>query len=89
LAGFGLWAKSIVSGNNSKEGVAVIRRTDDNYHEVINGIAGQLLGLMDADENDVRRKCFNLAEYAEWSKFITHYYNAFDMALRNASMRRK
>ena len=82
LAGFGVWAKSIVSGNDIKEGVAVVHRTDDNCFDVIHSIADQLLSLMDADENDVRQRCFNLAEQAEWEKFITHYHTAFDVALK-------
>ena len=84
LTGFGLWAKSIVSGNDIREGTAVIKRTDENYYDVVTGIAEQLFELMDADENEVRRKSFMLAEHAEWNKFITHYYKAFDIALRNA-----
>ena len=84
LAGFGLWAKSVVSGNDIREGAAVVKRTDDNYFDVVNSIAGQLLNLMDADSDKVRRKAFKLAENAEWEKFITHYYAAFDMALRKS-----
>jgi len=83
LTGFGLWAKSIVSGSDIKEGTAVIKRTDDNYFDIVNGIAEQLLELMDADENEVRRNCFSLAENAEWAHFIDHYYTAFDIALNN------
>ena len=86
LTGFGLWAKSIVSGNDIREGTAVIKRTDDNYYDVVTGIAEQLFELMNADENEVRQKSFMLAEHAEWNKFITHYYRAFDIALRNAQV---
>jgi glycosyltransferase involved in cell wall biosynthesis len=82
LTGFGLWAKSIVSGNDVKEGTAVIKRTDDNYPDVVNGMAEQLLDLMDADESEIRRNCFKLAENAEWEHFIDHYYKAFDIALK-------
>ena len=82
LAGFGLWAQSVVSGNDIKEGVAVVKRTDDNYFEVVHNIAEQLFNLMEADSGEVRQNAFMLAEHAEWEKFITHYYAAFDLALR-------
>ena len=87
LAGFGLWAKSIASGDELKESVAVIKRTDDNYFDVIQSITKQLLQLMDTDENETRRNCFRLAEQAEWDKFINYYYLAFDFALQNAKRR--
>ena len=82
LAGFGTWAKSVVSGNDVKEGVAVIKRTDDNYFEVINSISEQLLDLTDANENEIRQQCLHLAAQAEWSNFINPYYAAFDVALK-------
>ena len=82
LSGFGTWAKSIVSGNDIKEGIAVVKRTDDNYFDVINCITEQLLDLTAASGNDIRQKCFDLAEHAGWGKFISHYYAAFDRALQ-------
>ncbi|MDR2915285.1 MAG: glycosyl transferase [Tannerella sp.] len=89
LAGFGMWAKTIISGNDIKEGTAVIKRTDNNYFDVIKNIHNQILDLMNANENTVRNNCFSLAEKAEWKKFITHYYTAFDIALKNAQRRNK
>jgi glycosyltransferase involved in cell wall biosynthesis len=87
LAGFGLWAGSIVSGNHIEEGVTVIKRTDDNYSEVVNNIAGTLLKLMDADARKVRKNCFHIAAQAEWNKFIPYYHAAFDKAFANAGKR--
>ena len=87
LTGFGLWAKTIVTGNDVAEGVAVVNRTDDNYFDVVDGIAAKVLSLMEANEDEVRRNCLLLAENAEWEKFITHYYTAFDRAFARASDR--
>ena len=87
LAGFGLWAKSNVSDNESKECVAVVHRTDDNYFDVGNLIAEHLLQLMEADVNETRLNCFKIAEQAEWDKFINYYYQAFEIALQNAKRR--
>lgn len=89
LAGFGMWAKTLISGNDIKEGTAVIRRTDDNYLDVVNHIAEQISDLANADAGAVRNHCFELATHAEWDKFIAHYYTAFDMAFKNAQKRNK
>jgi len=89
LTGFGLWAKSIISGSDVKEGVAVIKRTDYNYFEVVHEIAAQLLKLIASDCNDVHQKCFTLAAHAEWNHFISHYYIAYGLAFMNASLRTK
>ena len=89
LTGFGLWAKTVVSGDEIKDGTAVIERTDDNYFDVVNSIADTILKLMNEDSGTVRENCFNLAAQAEWSKFIDYYYAAFDKAFINAQLRNK
>ena len=83
LAGFGLWAKSVVSGDDMKDGVAVVKRTDNNYFEVIHDISEQLLQIMDEPKTAIRKNCFRLAKLAEWKKFIQYNYQAFDFALQN------
>jgi glycosyltransferase involved in cell wall biosynthesis len=90
LAGFGLWAKTVVSGNRIQEGIAVVERTDDNYFEVIRRIAETLSDLINADcdvTDDVRNNCFAIARQAEWNKFIACYYAAFDKALTKGKAR--
>ncbi|MDR1115881.1 MAG: glycogen/starch synthase [Tannerella sp.] len=89
LAGFGMWASTLVSGNDIKEGVSVIKRTDDNYFEVVNNIADALSELMSADARAVRNNCFHIARQASWDKFITYYYTAFETALANAGKRNR
>ena len=86
LTGFGLWAKTVVSGNNIKEGVSVIERTDDNYFDVVNNVADTVIKLMEEDGEKVRENCYNLACQAEWSKFINFYYDAFDKGLKNREL---
>ena len=64
LAGFGLWAKTKVSGNDIAEGVAVIHRTDDNYFQVVEDISTTLLSLIEKDAAErkrIRERCFKLA----------------------------
>lgn len=90
LAGFGLWAKKYLSGDNLEEGVAVANRTDFNYFEVADFIKNQLINYAknSASSNQiVRDKCFSLAKQAEWNKFISYYNEAFSIALSNTAKR--
>ena len=90
LAGFGLWAKKHISGNDICEGVAVINRDDFNYFEVANAITASILTLVSKNEKEIkviRDRSFDLASKAEWSKFITYYEKAFQIALENANKR--
>lgn len=90
LAGFGLWAKKHVTGNNISEGVAVVNRDDFNYFEVADAITSSILTLAGKDKNEmaeIRKRSFCLAAQAEWSKFIVYYEEAFRIALEHASKR--
>ncbi len=90
LAGFGLWAKKSVSGNNISEGVTVINRNDFNYFEVADAITDSILTLVGKDEKEIdniRTRSFELASKAEWSKFIVYYEEAFNMALAKSKER--
>ena len=90
LAGFGLWAKRAVSGDDINEGVVVINRTDFNYFEVAESIMNVVLALSQMDAaaiERIKRRCFDLARKAEWSKFINYYLEAFDKATRRAEER--
>lgn len=90
LAGFGMWAETVVSGKQIKEGVSVIKRTDDNYFDVVNQIADTLSELMNTDNVEtVRTNCVQIARKTEWDKFITYYYTAFDKAFSNAEKRNR
>ncbi|WP_298551685.1 glycosyltransferase [uncultured Parabacteroides sp.] len=90
LAGFGLWAKKHVTGNNIGEGVAVVNRDDFNYFEVADAITSSILTLAGKDKKEaaeIRKRSFNLAAKAEWSKFIVYYEEAFRIALERAGKR--
>ena len=90
LAGFGLWAKKHVTGNDICEGVAVINRDDFNYFEVADAITNAILTLVSKDNKEtknIRKRCSELATEAEWSKFIVFYEEAFRIALGNANKR--
>lgn len=90
LAGFGLWAKKHVTGNNINEGVAVVNRDDFNYFEVADAITSAILTLTGKDKKEaeeIRKHSFRLAAKAEWSKFIVYYEEAFKIALEHANKR--
>ncbi|MDR1336899.1 MAG: glycosyl transferase [Tannerella sp.] len=90
LAGFGAWAKSVVAGETMDDGVAVVHRTDDNYFEVAEAVAGALLALSRKGESErkaIRKACFDLASGAEWKHFITRYDTAYELALAKAAER--
>ena len=90
LAGFGLWAQAEGAGADASTGVKVIRRTDDNYDEVVKASADTIADLAaasEADAVDIRNRCRNLASQAGWERFITYYYKAFGHALEKASQR--
>ena len=92
LAGFGMWAKNTVSGDDITEGVAVINRTDFNYFDVANAIMEAILTLSHEDRAEIgriRQRCLDLARNAEWSKFIAYYLKAFDIAIRHAEERNR
>ncbi|WP_293666028.1 glycosyltransferase [uncultured Parabacteroides sp.] len=90
LAGFGLWAKKHVTGNDISEGVTVVNRDDFNYFEVADSITSSILTLVGKNKKEtaeIRKRSFDLATKAEWSKFIFYYEEAFRIALENASKR--
>ena len=72
------------------DGVEVIPRTDYNFSEVADRIAGEILGFaaLDRKRTDIaRRAAATLAAKAEWKHFIKYYYKAYDVALRKAAER--
>lgn len=92
LSGFGVWACSSV-GHDSKleEGVEVIGRNDYNAQEVAEQLSNTIARFSAFDKKSVdkaRRSAAKLAEKALWKNFITYYYEAYDIALRNAKARK-
>lgn len=91
LAGFGLWVNSLKGGSSTlKDGVKVIHRADYNYSEVadvIKDTISEFSTLTDTEINKIRKNAANIAEKALWKHFIQYYYEAYDVALRNAAKR--
>ena len=93
LAGFGLWVNSLKGGYSElKDGVKVIHRSDYNYSEVayaIKDTVSEFSNMTDTEIKKIRKNAENIAEKALWKHFITYYYQAYDVALRNAQSRLK
>lgn len=90
LAGFGLWVNSLKDQHGIDDGVQVLHRSDYNYSEVADGIKDTISGfsVKTAEEvNHCRERASHVAEQALWKHFITYYYEAYDVALRNAMKR--
>ena len=93
LAGFGLWVNSLKGHPGILEdGVKVIHRTDYNYSEVADVIRDTITEFAKLPESEVqiiRKNAADIAEKALWKHFIRYYYEAYDVALRNAKERCK
>jgi len=91
LAGFGLWANKVFGHPGElADGVKVIHRTDYNYSEVADNIkdtVAEFSGYTQKQIDSCRQKASQLSKKALWSEFIKYYYEAYDIALRNARLR--
>ena len=93
LAGFGLWAnKEFGHEGQLEDGVKVIHRTDYNYSEVADNIKDTVADYSNYTQKQIdacRKTADALSKKALWSEFIVYYYQAYDIALRNAEKRMK
>lgn len=90
LAGFGLWIKSLKNVHGIDDGVEVLHRSDYNYSEVADGIKDTITvfsAKTPAEVREIRKRAAAVSELALWKHFITHYYEAYDFALRRAKER--
>ena len=90
-AGFGLWAANKGFSTIDK-GVAVIARTDSNYHDVVENVAQTIYAylLMDtAQKTAARKAAVSIAKKADWQSFFQYYRKAYTIALTNSQSRGK
>ena len=74
------------------DGVEVLKRTDQNYSEMVENVAKVVCDystLNKKEINRIRNRACQLSEKALWSNFITSYYDAYAVALRNKDIRVK
>ena len=93
LAGFGRWVDGELGHSGElKDGVKVIHRTDYNYSEVADTIKdtiSEFSTLTKKEIDGIRANAAKISEKALWKHFIQYYYQAYDVALRNAAERLK
>jgi glycosyltransferase involved in cell wall biosynthesis len=90
LTGFGLWVSTLPDKHTLNDGVEVLHRSDNNYFEVVEGVKETVLRYATATAEDVeatRKSAYCIAEKALWKNFIAQYYDAYDVALRQAEKR--
>ena len=90
LAGFGLWAAE--QKMDALAPVQVLRRTDSNYDEVVNGIAESLFCFAQYSIEQVenmRKSAAAIAKKAEWKHFFKYYRKAYDIAIKKTIKRNK
>lgn len=91
LAGFGLWVNSLKNRHGIDDGVEVLHRSDYNDSEVADGIKDTISlfsAKTETEVKEIRKRAARVAEQALWKHFIQYYYEAYDIALRNAMKRR-
>lgn len=92
LAGFGLWANSIIGRYGEiNDGVKVIKRTDYNYSEVADNLKDTIVEYASFTPKQVeaaRKKADALSKKALWSEFIQYYNKAYHIALEKAQNRK-
>ncbi|MCH5233369.1 MAG: glycosyltransferase [Muribaculaceae bacterium] len=82
-SGFGQWILSEHENSLFKTGVKVVERTDSNYQEALQKIAGQILEFIDAAKKErqvASEAAMQTSEKADWKYFIENYYKAFRIA---------
>ena len=92
LAGFGLWANTVFGHEGEiADGVKVIHRTDYNYSEVADNIKDTVADFSNMTKKQVdtcRKNAGDLSKKALWKEFIKYYYEAYDIALTKAEVRK-
>ena len=91
LAGFGLWANSLVGGYSClKDGVKTVHRSDYNFEDVAEVIKNTVLSFSEMNDEEVaeaRKNAEKVAEKALWKHFIKYYHEAYDFALNKRNER--
>ena len=87
-AGFGQWVSENFKDNHKS--VIIANRLDDNDGEIVDEIATSILNIHSKGPKEIkaiRDDAHNIAEKAVWEKFISHYYEAWSIALAKVANR--
>jgi glycosyltransferase involved in cell wall biosynthesis len=84
LSGFGLWVSH--EPKDIENGVAVILRTEYNYHDVAEDIQDNVILFANKTQEEaaeLRKRAQDIAHKTSWHEFISYYMEAFNIALKN------
>jgi glycosyltransferase involved in cell wall biosynthesis len=87
LSGFGMWVKEVKHDhtNSLTDGTVILKRTDYNYHEMVDNLKLTLLeySLLNKEKIDkVHQKSKELSHAALWKNFIVFYKESYTFALQ-------
>ncbi len=92
LAGFGQWVLTSIGDSLEKTGVKVIKRTDNNYVEVVKDIADTIASIVHdtaSEHKTLEKSARKTASMADWEHFIGLYLQSFAIALNNCHNRQQ
>ncbi len=88
LSGFGQWMASF--GDDILNGLKVVNRTENNYHDVVAAVENSFLAIANASsqtKNISKQKAHELSEKTVWSLFSQYYFDAHTKAITLSSKR--
>jgi phosphorylase/glycogen(starch) synthase len=87
-SGFGQWMKS--KSENITQGLSVVKRTEDNYWEVVHAIESIVLQISKAaneQRKEFKANAFKLSKETVWEHFAHYYLEAYEKAITNSVLR--
>ncbi|PKP09894.1 MAG: alpha-glucan family phosphorylase [Bacteroidetes bacterium HGW-Bacteroidetes-4] len=90
LSGFGQWMQK--KSTDLMDGLGVVKRTEDNYNQVVEQIESWTLSMSNLSKNErktISIKAKALTTDTVWQNFSKYYYDAYEKATQTASKREK
>ena len=83
-AGFGLWVNDHYPADKPKDGICVVKRTDNNYDEVVTDVCSRILEIASLNKKQqaaYRDNAREISKIALWKNNITYYKEAYSLAI--------
>lgn len=82
LSGFGVWVEEHYPSHHP--GITVLKRTDNNYHQIVEGVADRILeisSLNDEEREQYMKNAADVASVALWDNQIKYYLEAYSRGI--------
>ena len=89
-SGFGIWVDDHCPADNTGKGICVIKRTDGNYNQVVDGVCKRIKEIASLDEKQFaayRDNAREISKTALWQNNITYYKEAYALAIEKVIAR--